>query len=278
MEKYILNKYIVVIFVLFFSEYFFCQQATMVYGLTLKPSTNKKDTISSKFYYLDILNQESVFRSEFRRHSDSIIHYRGRYGFGYNTNFNDQIYIKKDLKNKKIQKYVVTPFSTDKFYIKISEPITWKVYSDAKKIGDFNCQKAETDYGGRHWTAWFTQDIQIPEGPYVFNGLPGLIVQISDEKGDYIFKLAQIRKLNDNSIFATPGGGNEINWEEFKKIQQNYYNDPFSYARLKNIGISQDDGQGGAKKADLREWTLKTREYIKKFDNVIELNQKVDYK
>ncbi|RTZ46452.1 GLPGLI family protein [Chryseobacterium arthrosphaerae] len=41
-----------------------------------------------------------------------------------------------------------------------------------KKNREFNTQKAVCDFAGRKWTAWFTADLPIQDGPYKFYGLP----------------------------------------------------------------------------------------------------------
>jgi GLPGLI family protein len=52
--------------------------------------------------------------------------------------------------------------------------------SRKEKIGNWEAQKATTEFGGRKWTAWFCEEIPLSDGPYKFKGLPGLIVKISD--------------------------------------------------------------------------------------------------
>jgi hypothetical protein len=41
------------------------------------------------------------------------------------------------------------------------------------------------------WTAWFTKEINVSDGPYKFSGLPGLIVKLEDDRGDYKFDLVK---------------------------------------------------------------------------------------
>ncbi|WP_435524227.1 GLPGLI family protein [Chryseobacterium indoltheticum] len=55
--------------------------------------------------------------------------------------------------------------------------IKWNISNEHKKIGVWAATKATTNFGGRNWTAWFSEDIPLPYGPYVFYGLPGLFLK-----------------------------------------------------------------------------------------------------
>jgi len=70
----------------------------------------------------------------------------------------------------------------------------WQLHNEKKKILNYNCQKATCSFRGRNYIAWFTPEIPLKEGPYKFGGLPGLILQISDTKNEYIFTCIGIRK------------------------------------------------------------------------------------
>lgn len=71
----------------------------------------------------------------------------------------------------------------------------WKILPDKKKYLTYTCQKATTTFRGRTYEAWFSTDIPISEGPYKFTGLPGLILEIQDTKGQYVYKCIGIQKL-----------------------------------------------------------------------------------
>ncbi len=76
-----------------------------------------------------------------------------------------------------------------------AEPMSlmkWEISNQTKKVFGFVVQKATTEFGGRKWEAWFAPEIPISEGPYKFNGLPGLIVNIADTKGHYSFELTSL--------------------------------------------------------------------------------------
>ncbi len=73
------------------------------------------------------------------------------------------------------------------------EPIPeWELSADTSSINGVRCQKATTKIGNRVWTAWFTAEIPIPDGPYKFSGLPGLVIQVQDERMHWVFHLRDI--------------------------------------------------------------------------------------
>ncbi len=119
----------------------------------------------------------------------------------------------------------------DFFSLKSSDKMNWKLLSDTKVEGQYNLQKATTDFGGRQWIAWFCKDISLSEGPYKFRGLPGLIFEIEDTDKNYIFKLAKSIKFP--KTYATPfldsfGGKRPlaVNEKTIAKKQLELYNDP----------------------------------------------------
>lgn len=84
------------------------------------------------------------------------------------------------------------------------EAIKWSLKKDTKNILGYQCKKAETSYGGRTWTAWYTLKLPIQNGPYKFNGLPGLIVELTDSDEIFKFTLKSVKRtkndINDNFI------------------------------------------------------------------------------
>lgn len=73
------------------------------------------------------------------------------------------------------------------------EPVikNWKLIDETKIINTINCKKAEVTFKGRNWVAWYASEIPFPYGPMKFSGLPGLIIKIADDKGDYDFELVK---------------------------------------------------------------------------------------
>lgn len=71
---------------------------------------------------------------------------------------------------------------SDKELLVKEDAFTWKwdLKDEIKKIGKFNCQKAIIEFRGRVYTAWFTTEIPVPFGPWKFQGLSGLILEVYD--------------------------------------------------------------------------------------------------
>ncbi len=76
--------------------------------------------------------------------------------------------------------------------------ITWELLDFYKEIGGYRCQRAEGEFAGRLYEAWFTREIPVPFGPYKLWGLPGLILEASDELGLVRFEFAGLE------LFASP--------------------------------------------------------------------------
>ncbi len=70
----------------------------------------------------------------------------------------------------------------------------WQLSGDTATIAGYKAQKATTNFGGRSWVAWFSADLPFNDGPYKFNGLPGLIVKVHDTRNHYVFELISVEK------------------------------------------------------------------------------------
>lgn len=194
-------------------------------------------------------------------------------------------------KFNKIVKYYKTNHSFDfisnlsmDYYIYNQEVVLkWNLTDEKKKLGVFDVQKATTEYGGRQWTAWFSQDLPYPYGPYVFNGLPGLILEIYDEKENYrfsffknknydqSFNLNRLDRLFGNQNFNIK---NSVDW---KKIQMDYYNSPLKEYKNGEAIMTKENGEEYSA-IDYKNLENNIKNQIKKYNNPIELNEKIDYK
>lgn len=80
-------------------------------------------------------------------------------------------------------------------------PLEWKIEEDSKEIMGYAAQKATTHFAGRDYIAWFTLEVPIPDGPYLFSGLPGLIIELYDTEDHYHFTLKSMSKMEEVRVF-----------------------------------------------------------------------------
>lgn len=265
-------KLIILTLFFFINGYTFGQNLSVSYEFSLS-----NDTIHKKQnYVLDILNQKSIFRTVLRKSSDSMISKTGL-GLGYNADPFYELYFVKDLNNSVFKKPIVLPINRDKFFVKIYDKLDWKILQETTTISNYNCQKAEVKYGDRIWTAWFTKDISIQEGPYYFYGLPGLILRIEDSNKNFIFYATEIKKLAENSFYELDNGI-EIDWKQYEKLFKEFYENPYSSIKTKGMKVVKDNGSGGYQEINYRERTREIQKMLIRNNNPIELNHKIDFK
>lgn len=77
--------------------------------------------------------------------------------------------------------YFMDNFANNNLFVKENNnKWNWKLHQETKQIGDFTCQKATISFRGRNYIAWFTNEIPVPFGPWKFQGLSGLILEVYD--------------------------------------------------------------------------------------------------
>lgn len=105
-------------------------------------------------------------------------------------------------KNYPIGKVTITDHLMDQYYVYEDDlyPQTWSMEDSTKLLMGHECQKAVCNFRGREWTAWFAVDIPISDGPWIFGGLPGLIMDVYDRKNQHHFRINGLQKVNNEPI------------------------------------------------------------------------------
>lgn len=156
--------------------------------------------------------------------------------------------------------------------------LSWVLSDETKTIDNIKCQKATVEYKGRQWEAWFSSEIPLNEGPYVFGGLPGLIISIYDTKGDYNFKMVEIK--NDFEEIYTKDFDVKtfmVNQNQLKKVFIDYYNDPYREMKNGKIKLKTVDQNGNEVSINFNELTKQKQNQIKQFNNPIDLSDSITY-
>lgn len=260
----------------------FAQINRFVYQVTMKPDASNKADVKTENAYLDISAEKSMFYSENRIKRDSVM--KANFQSGGARGFNrDQMEslrsninysIEKDKKNQKI--LYKDRLGRDIYSYEEDRPLDWKILSETTKIGEYKVQKAETDFGGRKWTVWFTTDLPYQDGPYKFTGLPGLVVKAEDSEGDYSFDLMKNYKISDFPEMTTFGNIIKVKRSDYVKQQEKFKADPMSFVNSqRGGGISAPmrmGGGGNQNPADMRKrMEERVKEELKKNSNPIEL-------
>ncbi len=233
------------------------------------------------FMVLDINPNETKYYDNTFLEKDSI----NKANHSQLTNWTSQIPVTRKKNSNKNINYT---FIDDQLYSYPTEDlIQWKLSDKTKKYLHFNLQQATTNFGGRKWTAWFTKEIPLSEGPYKFTGLPGLIVLLEDDRNQYSFSLVKSKKLEktyDTSNFLEVRYGNKplpISEKIYLKKSLEYYNDPLQEIRaeMKNGTIKsyEDGGKHYTKPEELVPLVREEQEYIRQHNNPIELNKAIKY-
>lgn len=99
----------------------------------------------------------------------------------------------KIFKNFETGKFrLLIPFDVPSSYLEEPMDFNWEITNEIDTILGLSCTKAITNYGGRRYYAWFAPEVPINDGPWTFQGLPGLMIKVTDDQGWYDFTATNI--------------------------------------------------------------------------------------
>ncbi len=271
------------------------QNNRVIYEYKYASDSTKIDSLKTEWMYLDINKTGSEYYSKSAFESDSIINesIKKQMASGMksisvsrNRQGGEVSYeVEKTYPDYKIS--LITNIGNDTYKVSEDRPINWKISTEKKKIGEFQTQKATTHFAGRNWIAWFTTDVPIQDGPYKFSGLPGLIVEIADEKNSHKIELKGLKKITETVQEEANTQGKDIpflkkkpidvNRAKYLKIVAQYENDPVQGMREvlgrpnSKVMININGKEISDPKDILRELEKNAREEMKKNNNKIEL-------
>ena len=91
------------------------------------------------------------------------------------------------------------------FYTEPLPDFGWELTDDTLTVGGYLCQKAVGKYGGRTWTAWYSEDVSAPYGPWKLRGLPGMILKAEDADGIFHFDFAGLMRRSAKISYMEKG-------------------------------------------------------------------------
>lgn len=241
-----MKQKLLVFFVLFSLVKSYGQTTRYIYETSVNPDSINLVTMKTERTFLDIKANRSLFISENklirdslfasfkpeekenRKKEDKDFSKSGKFKRPEATFF--EYFITKEIPEQKV--YYHDKVGVKQIYYQEDRPMKWEITNDIGKQNGYSAQKAVVNFGGRIWTAWFTKEIPISDGPYKLSGLPGLIVKLEDDKGDYRFDLVKkviIQNAFDETISSDAKQSTRINFNgdkaalelEFSKNRKN---------------------------------------------------------
>jgi len=253
------------------------QKFRVYYDLKYKADSTDEE-MDSKKMILDVKDKIARFYSYKLYRSDSTLIADKKVGRETMTKSMDYDFsVIKNYSTGDVQKFY--RIWMDAYEIKEKLPkLNWKITTETKLIDNLKCQKATVSYKGRNGEAWFSPDIPFSEGPYIFNGLPGLIVSIYDTQKNYDFTMIGLKKdfeevyTENYNIVTIP-----VNYTQLKKVFIDYYNDPYKEMKAGYTKMKTVDQSGKEVSVNYNELTKQKQQQIKKFNNPIEFADKIKY-
>lgn len=115
----------------------------------------------------------------------------------------------------------------------------WQILSDSTRtLLGYPCTMATATFKGRVWTAWYTEDIPLDNGPWKLCGLPGLILSAADANRQYVFEGAGLRQVagTDTLFYDMATEKYErVTMKQFNEVQRKFR--PADLITSKNIQI-----------------------------------------
>ena len=114
--------------------------------------------------------------------------------------------------------------------IKDNYNIDWKLLDEYQSVLGIRCQKATCEFRGRTYEAFFTSEIPYNDGPYKFDGLPGLILKVKSLDGALEIKAKMITNIEED-VPNNPYDRLEhtISFDDYKKLYKKYFDNMTGY-------------------------------------------------
>jgi len=209
------------------------------YELKFMPDTLERDKFKTQTMVLRMNTKGiSVYQEYGKFRSDSVTAARTRNGkiklsdtneaIKYQTKARDNITIAKSWPEKhKILVRELIGLDGTFYYTEDKTDFGWEVdFTQTKEIGGYTCHSAKGSYAGRDYQAWFTPEIPISDGPWLFCGLPGLILEVSSLDKEFLYTCMSIQAGTGPVSLRSLDTAFKTTRERFLKAKERYKVNP----------------------------------------------------
>lgn len=160
-----------------------------------------------------------------------------------------------NIKLKGTKRFNYVDFSLDSIYSKetiidndfiIAEKklnLKWALINESKTIDSLQVKKALLHFRGRNYTAWYSEAYPIKFGPWKFQNLPGLIIEIYDETKRYHWRATSIsknRQVKTIDFHKMQDGAEKISIENYVDKRYNSKVELVNSSRLPRGSMIED--------------------------------------
>lgn len=267
-KQTILKVAFIVLLLWISSGYFYAQNYQITYDVKFRPIKGN-NTFVKENMILKIVKDQSLFYSQNKAAIDSLVE---------QNNFKAASSTESPLLRLKVSKSLSKNSNTvgvtfNQFQYWYNEKnLQYKGLKKHENYKNYSTHEAYTDFGQRKWHILYTTDIPINDGPYIFSGLPGLVLKAESEDGDYIFEMTTLKKVEN--ISSPEFHKENIKKEKLSKNINDFIEDPASH----RINFGNDFGDSftyefkGAKDQNYKATNERIKELIQKFDNYPDKN------
>ena len=107
--------------------------------------------------------------------------------------------------------------------------VEWELTDSVTNVLGYECHEAKCNFRGREWTAFYTDEIPLMEGPWKLQGLPGLIMKASDKEGHYNFECIGIKSDANRPITIYKVPYNTTSRAKYYDAKHRYDINPYAY-------------------------------------------------
>ncbi|MDE6668299.1 MAG: GLPGLI family protein [Muribaculaceae bacterium] len=105
----------------------------------------------------------------------------------------------------------------------------WEPTDSVINVLGYECQSAKCNFRGREWTVFYAEDIPVMDGPWKLQGLPGLIMKASDQKGHYTFECIGIKSEANRPVTIYKVPYNNTDRKGYYNVKNRYEVNPYAY-------------------------------------------------
>lgn len=140
----------------------------------------------------------------------------------------------------------------------------WELTDSVINVLGYECQGAKCNFRGREWTVFYAEEIPVMDGPWKLQGLPGLIMKASDQKGHYTFECIGIKSHADRPVTIYKVPYNNTDRKGYYDVKNRYDENPYAYYEATTGGHITVSDEAGNPVLDAYDPIVLPFEYIER--------------